>query len=280
MKYFFTILFLTYLNFFYAQESDTTKEPVIFSINFEQKKEKAIEIFADSINNFNGKDVPNFLYNPCLDLTSTFRLGFHDLESKRWRILNNVNNIEALQSILKINDKRLQKVCKNKKNWSKKTIKEFNLIELSFYEMIQKRIDQLEYIKNLEGNDKKRYERDLLIESIADDLNSYNFDDCRDIPDFFNEYDFDTKIGSKYWVSPQAAVSLRKFIIEKIDNYQLLLCVLNSKNVNIHISYRIHRDSLSENKKIPFEQFSTFDLVKYRFEEIENKNKMLIGILD
>jgi hypothetical protein len=279
MKYIFNFLFILYFFNINAQKSDSTIIQMV-SINTIEKKQNAIEAYSDSINNFNGFDVPDFLFNPCLDLEGIFRLGPHDRESKRWKILNNVNNLEALKSISEIDNKRLKKVCKNRKGWNKKIISNFDMIELSFYALIQKRINQLEYINNLQGSEKKHYDRHILIDATASALNNYDFDDCKEIPVFFKEYDFDIKVGSKYWVSRQSAVSLRKLILGKVDNYQLHQCILNSNDVNIRKRNIADNDILNEHYKIHFQQYSTYELVKLRVEEIENNRRMLIGVMD
>jgi hypothetical protein len=280
MKCFLTFLLLINFNFFSAQIPDSTliiiKE---IGINFKERNEKLLLAYADSVNNFDGEIIPKFLNNPCFDFENIFNVGFHNRESHRWKILSKVNNIEALKSILEMDNKILKKVCKNKKGLNKKNISEISWIDLSFASLIQKRIDQLEYIANLKGNEKKHYDRFLLMDSIVNSLNNYNVDECIEIPEFFKEYDFDIKIGSKFWVSPQSAVSLRKLILGEVNNYQLLKCVLNSNDVNIKKINTISTDSLSQENQIPFQEYSTYELVKLRVEEIENNRKMRIGVM-
>ena len=280
MKCFLTFLLLINFNFFSAQIPDSTKIIIVgFGIDFKERDKKLLVAYVDSIHNFDGNNLPNFLHNPCLDFENIFKVGFHNRESHRWKILSKVNNIEALKSILEMDNKMLKKVCKDKKGLNKKYISEVEMIDLSFASLIQRRIDQLEYIANLKGNEKKHYDRFLLMDSIVNSLNNYNVDECIKIPEFFKEYDFDTKIGSKFWVSTQSAVSLRKLILGEVNNYQLLKCVLNSNDVNIKKINPVSRDSLSEENDIPFQEYNTYELVKLRVEEIENKRKMRIGVM-
>lgn len=103
-------------------------------------------------------------------------------------------------------------------------------------------------------------------------LNSYNKNEK--IPTFFYEYNFDDK-NKRYWVSRHSAISLRKLIIEKIDNKDLLKAVLKSKDRLIKKRKRKKRERgyfvVFNN---PFQEYSNYDLVKLRLEEIWNDDSM------
>jgi len=68
-------------------------------------------------------------------------------------------------------------------------------------------------------------------------------------------------------------------ILEEVNNYQLLKCVLSSNDVNLKKINPVSMDSLSEENDIPFQEYSTYELVKLRVEEIENNRKMRIGVM-
>lgn len=117
-----------------------------------------------------------------------------------------------------------------------------------------------------------------MIDSIAVSLNNYTIEDCIEVPAFFKDYDFDISVGSRYWMSNQSAVSLRKVILEKVENLDLLKCVLNLNDVKISQISSNDVDSSNNPLKIPFQEYSTIELVKFRVEEIENNRKLSIGL--
>lgn len=75
-------------------------------------------------------------------------------------------------------------------------------------------------------------ERDLFIKKYVDSLNSYNSNDCK-LPEFFKMNKFDQKLTGQFLIGSHANISLRKLIIDQIDNYTILWCVKNSNDFKI-----------------------------------------------
>jgi hypothetical protein len=102
--------------------------------------DQTIKLYADSINNLNlaGNFIPNFLSDPCIENHPPFFPGFH--ASARWQILQEVNNIKALEYLLDKNKKigsHLSVKCTVGKNVKKV------YGDLSFYELVRMRYDEL-----------------------------------------------------------------------------------------------------------------------------------------
>ncbi|PHR72565.1 MAG: hypothetical protein COA67_04775 [Lutibacter sp.] len=118
----------------------------------------------------------------------------------------------------------------------------------------------------------KTKERKEFVTEFVKKLNSFN--ENEKIPSFFYEHDFDDK-NKKYWVSRHSAISLRKLIIEKIDNVTLLKAVLKSKSRRIKKKKRKKRErGYFVVFNSPFQEYSNYDLVKFRLEEIWNDGSM------
>ena len=132
------------------------------------------------------------------------------------------------------------------------------------------------YSQRFEWQYDKMKERDGYVIKMADSLNSMNveYGKCTNVPVFFTDSDFDRTIGNKYWLSSHASISLRKLIIDKIDNRALLDCVLKSNNKELHIKLEIPDRTNLYQGSIPYQHFSTYDLVSLRIEELENVKRM------
>lgn len=97
-------------------------------------------------------------------------------------------------------------------------------------------------------------------------------------PVFFYEYDFDKKHGRH--LSPHAFhgyVSIRKFIIDNINNIDLLYAVRRSKDKRLKKSNKIPRKIYRNTVIIHFQEYSTYELVKYRIEELRNEEERGLG---
>jgi len=119
---------------------------------------------------------------------------------------------------------------------------------------------------------KKELDREAFVAKYVDSLNTYKNSGSCELPYFFTSQEFDQKHGSKFWLGMHASISVRKLIIDRIDNYELLWCVEKSKDP------RVHAKNTSEARclycKIPFDQFSTHELVLLRLDELMNINHL------
>lgn len=118
-------------------------------------------------------------------------------------------------------------------------------------------------------------ERDLYVKKYIDSLNNYKVNKNCELPSFFVNPNFDKDFGNQFMLSMHRRVSLRKLIIDKLENYELMWCVVKSNDKRLKEKYtgRSKRFYL-DYSKIPFEQYSTFELVDMRLDELEN-NKSL-----
>ena len=116
-------------------------------------------------------------------------------------------------------------------------------------------------------------DRNLFIERYADSLNNLKVQiDC-ELPEFFTNSNFDKEYGQQFMHGMHAPISLRKFIIDKLTNYNLMWCVVQSKDKRIRKKYKGKSKRFYLNQtKIPFEQYSTFELIDLRLDELENEN--------
>ncbi len=145
----------------------------------------------------------------------------------------------------------------------------FSLLLLIFHSCnAQKKLDEYQL--------RKIKERDLFIKNISDTLNLYHDKDC-ELPIFFLFVEYDRLIGSKYWLSMHATISIRKLIIDNITNRHLLNCVVNSENQEIKKHIPIPTNASFTYNRIPYQEYSTFELVKLRIEELENIQKKGLG---
>jgi hypothetical protein len=136
-------------------------------------------------------------------------------------------------------------------------------------QIVTEKIDRRE-LKNAKTN----AERELFVNEYVKKLNNLeieNYENC-ELDEFFTNPNFDHQYGSQFMHGMHGRISLRKFIIDKLTNYNVMWCVVKSDNKRIHEKYegkskRFYLDY----SKIPFEQYSTFELVDMRLDELENE---------
>lgn len=115
--------------------------------------------------------------------------------------------------------------------------------------------------------------RNKIIEDYVNQLNSFSYNDDEKIPAFFYEYDFDL-INKRGWINRHTAISLRKLIIDKINNIELLEAVLEIKSTLIKKNKNIPKEPKNYEIIIPYQEYSTYKLVKLRLQEILNNKNM------
>lgn len=138
----FLVLFFN-VQFLIAQTKNDTIITVSVGLGIDRIKERQEKIkdFADSINNYTGGALPNFLFDECFDSQSNLWDGLHSPVSLRWKVLEKVSSKDALKRILATHDKRLKTKCSyNKGSNPEITIP---MIEKSFCQLIRKRYKQL-----------------------------------------------------------------------------------------------------------------------------------------
>jgi hypothetical protein len=111
--------------------------------------------------------------------------------------------------------------------------------------------------------------RTVFVNKYADSLNTYSCDNCKILPSFFYESNFDKK-NTVNWLSMHLGVSLRKLIVDKITNSGLLKAVLKSKDKRLKKRTKIPKKIKLGDIVLPFQEYSTYDLVKYRLQELLN----------
>ena len=134
------ILFFS-AEFLIAQKNNDTVVIVNVGIDRVKERHEAINVFADSLNNYAGGQLPDFLFDECFDLQRNLWEGFHSPVSLRWKVLEKVNNKEALKQILATHDKRLKKKCSYDKGSNPVIV--VPMIKKSFCQLLRKRYKQL-----------------------------------------------------------------------------------------------------------------------------------------
>jgi len=124
-----------------------------------------------------------------------------------------------------------------------------------------------------ERRNQKIENRKVFVQKYVDSLNNYKVSENCELPTFFTTSDFDQKYGSQFMLGSHGRISVRKLIIDELTNYELMWCVLKSKDGRVRKKYkgRSKRFYL-DYSKIPYEQFSNYELVDLRLDEMENKN--------
>ena len=110
-------------------------------IDKELEREEKITFYANTINSYDGGDLPAFLFDSCFDTQIDLWEGLHSPVSLRWMVLEQVYNKEALGLILSSQDKRLKSKCKYDKRANDGIV--IPMIKKSYFELIQKRYKQL-----------------------------------------------------------------------------------------------------------------------------------------
>ena len=143
------------------------------------------------------------------------------------------------------------------------------VIFILFSLMITNSYSQQGSIKPLKDSALKIIEkRTDFIDKYSDSLNEYNFEKEKKIPAFFLKYNFDRE-NSEYLTSMNDETSFRKLIIDKVDNIQLLRAVLLCKDRRLKKTIKLPKNTIYGIKA--FQGYSTYELVKYRVEELINK---------
>ncbi|MET1260684.1 hypothetical protein ABV409_15155 [Flagellimonas sp. DF-77] len=112
------------------------------------------------------------------------------------------------------------------------------------------------------------------IERYADSLNKFACNGCKVLPEFFYQYDFDKKNGHLIPSGLHSSVSLRKLIIDKIENESLLNAVVKNRNKNLRKRTKLPKNNYLGYVPIPFQEYSMKDLVKFRLQELMNEENM------
>ena len=136
------LIFLLNQTILSAQTSDTAiTASAGLSIDKVKQRQERINAFADSINNYKGGALPEFLFNECFDAQSDLWDGMHSPVSLRWKVLEKVNSKQALKQVMAMHDKRLKTKCRYDKSSNPEI--EIPLIRKSFCQLIRKRYKQL-----------------------------------------------------------------------------------------------------------------------------------------
>lgn len=72
-------------------------------------------------------------------------------------------------------------------------------------------------------------------------------------------------------------ISLRKLIIDKIVNKKLLYAVLKSKDRRLRVHTKIPKKQYLGHINTPFQEYSTYTLVKWRLQELWNEDNIDMG---
>jgi len=144
MKLIIICILLFNVQLLFAQHiPDSIRSKIDFkTMDFKEENEKELHSYIDSINSYTKGPLPNFLADECFDWRSYLWNGLHSPVSLRWIILTKVSNKKALKAILDRNDKRLKQVC-GRKHDKVYPYLSVPMIEMSFYQLIQKRYKQL-----------------------------------------------------------------------------------------------------------------------------------------
>ena len=149
MKWFLLGFAIFLFKFSVAQRKDTLSQEFLMNIApllidsipaVPTNYEKLSIVYADSINNYPLGKIPDFLFDKCLDTHSP--RSFHGGPSFRWMILEKVTNKRVLQAIMNKYAKLLKRKCRDRIR-GKYAYLNVDLIELSFYQLFQKRYAEL-----------------------------------------------------------------------------------------------------------------------------------------
>ncbi len=141
MKKFLIFILLFNTQLLAAQSKNDTLTTVEVEIDKKLEREEKITFFANSINSYDGGDLPAFLFDSCFDTQFDLWEGLPGPVSLRWMVLEQVYNKEALGLILSSQDKRLKTKCKYDKRANDGIV--IPMISESYYQLIQKRYKQL-----------------------------------------------------------------------------------------------------------------------------------------
>ncbi len=116
----------------------------------------------------------------------------------------------------------------------------------------------------------------IYVQEYADSLNSFECNNCKVLPDFFYNYNFDRENSYRVSKGLHSSPSIRKLIIDKINNEPLLKAVIASKDRRLKKRHKIPKGRVKGrflNYYIitPFQEYSTYKLVEFRLEELMNE---------
>ena len=112
------------------------------------------------------------------------------------------------------------------------------------------------------------------VQKYADSLNNFECNNCKILPDFFYDYNFDKKNGYRVSSGLHSSVSIRKLIIDKINNESLLNAVLRTKDRRLKKRHKIPKRRAYTYVITPYQEYSTYKLVKFRLQELMNERNM------
>ncbi|MFK7750391.1 MAG: hypothetical protein AB8B65_18510 [Kordia sp.] len=113
--------------------------------------------------------------------------------------------------------------------------------------------------------------RTQFIQKYADSLNSYKPNNNK-LPCFFYRSNFDRE-NSELLTSVHDGTSLRKLIIDRVINIELLISVVESNSNKIKKKPKKAKNA-SPYGIIRFQDYSIYELAKYRLEELLNEYDM------
>lgn len=145
MRHFLLIGLLLIATFATAQtKKDSDQVHATPGLHIDRIKERKGQLakFADSLNNYNGGVLPNFLFDVCIDWNTSYREDSHKAISVRWLILQHVTNKRSLKLIIEKHDKRLNKICNKGSNNDYPRL-EVPMIRKTFCQLIRARYKQI-----------------------------------------------------------------------------------------------------------------------------------------
>jgi hypothetical protein len=135
------IILIFSTGFSIAQQKNDSVVIVNVGINRVKERQDRVNVFADSLNNYTGGQLPDFIFDECFDLQRDLWENLHSPVSLRWKVLEKVTNKKSLKIILDNHEKRLHKKCSFDKESNPAII--IPMIKKSFRQLIRKRYKQL-----------------------------------------------------------------------------------------------------------------------------------------
>ena len=129
------------------------------------------------------------------------------------------------------------------------------------YKIPDSYIEQLQ--KDISGNEVKSLSMYERIDIYADSIN--NVKNIQELPAFIFDSNLDVKYGME---DLHKNISIRKMVIDSIDNPEILKMIINSGNPSLKKTI----DTTKYHYRIPEMNKSTYQLVKERLMLLESKN--------
>ncbi|SFW26461.1 hypothetical protein [Chitinophaga sancti] len=129
-----------------AQRKNDAAEVLVMPLHIDRAKgrEDKLVLLADSLNNYKGGILPDFLFDACIDWNASYWKDLHAATSVRWLILKHVTNKQSLKLIIDQHDKRLDELCRKKAENVYPYLK-IPMIKKSFYQLIKDRRKELSH---------------------------------------------------------------------------------------------------------------------------------------